>query len=62
DQKKLFDKFYRVKNEKVKTISGFGIGLYLVSELLRYHKSKIEVESREDEGATFYFVMDMQQV
>jgi two-component system sensor histidine kinase VicK len=60
DQKKLFDKFYRVKNEKIKTVSGFGIGLYLVSEILRYHHSKIEVESREDEGSTFYFELDMQ--
>jgi two-component system sensor histidine kinase VicK len=60
DQKKLFDKFYRVKNEKIKTISGFGIGLYLVSEILRYHNSKIEVESREDVGSTFYFDIDMQ--
>lgn len=60
DQRKLFSKFYRVKNEKVKTVSGFGIGLYLVSEILRYHKSKIELESREDAGSTFYFVMDMQ--
>jgi two-component system sensor histidine kinase VicK len=58
-QKNLFSKFYRVKNEKIKTISGFGIGLYLVSELLQYHQSKIEVESREDEGSTFYFYMDL---
>ncbi|MDB5127658.1 PAS domain S-box protein [Mucilaginibacter sp.] len=60
DQKKLFGKFYRVKNEKIKTVSGFGIGLYLVSEILRYHHSKIEVESRENEGSTFYFELDMQ--
>ncbi|MES2268592.1 MAG: PAS domain S-box protein [Bacteroidota bacterium] len=60
DQKKLFQKFYRVKNEKIKTISGFGIGLYLVSELLRYHDTKIEVESHEHKGSTFYFLVDMQ--
>ncbi|RYU91953.1 PAS domain S-box protein [Mucilaginibacter terrigena] len=60
DQKKLFDKFYRVRNETVKTISGFGIGLYLVSEILRYHKSKIEVESKEGVGAKFFFGLDMQ--
>jgi PAS domain S-box-containing protein len=45
DQKKLFDRFYRVQNEKVKTVSGFGIGLYLVAEILRYHDTTIEVES-----------------
>lgn len=58
DQKRLFERFYRVKNEKLKTISGFGIGLYLVSEILSYHNSKIEVESTEGVGSTFYFILD----
>jgi len=55
DQQKLFDRFYRVQNEKVQHVSGFGIGLYLVAEILRYHKSKIMVESQEEKGSTFYF-------
>ena len=53
DQKNLFKKFYRVKNEEIKTISGFGIGLYLVAEILRYHNSEISVESQEGVGSTF---------
>lgn len=61
DQQKLFDRFYRVENEKIKTVSGFGIGLYLVSEILRYHHSKINVESREGAGSTFYFNLDIAQ-
>ncbi len=60
DQKRLFERFYRVNNEKIKTISGFGIGLYLVSEILRYHNSKIEVHSEEGVGSTFYFTLDEQ--
>lgn len=58
DQKKLFDRFYRVQNERVKTVSGFGIGLYLVSEILKYHDSKIEVKSEEGKGSTFYFTLE----
>jgi len=58
DQKRLFERFYRVKNEKIKSISGFGIGLYLVAEILRYHNSEIRVESEEGKGSTFYFNMD----
>ena len=57
DQKRLFDKFYRVKDEKIKTISGFGIGLYLVAEILRYHDTEIKVTSTEGVGSTFYFMM-----
>jgi len=58
DQKKLFERFYRVENEQQQTISGFGIGLYLVSEMLRYHNSRIAVESEEGVGSTFYFSLN----
>lgn len=57
-QEKLFNRFYRVENDQMKTVSGFGIGLYLVSEILRYHNSRITVESREGEGSTFSFLLE----
>jgi hypothetical protein len=57
NQKKLFTRFYRVENEKMKTVSGFGIGLFIVSEILKYHNSKIEVESTEGVGSCFYFYL-----
>lgn len=57
DQEKLFQRFYRVENEKTKNISGFGIGLYLASEIIQRHKGTIGVESEEDGGATFYFTL-----
>ncbi len=55
DQKRLFERFYRVENEQMKTVSGFGIGLYLVAEILKFHDSKIEVESEVGKGSTFWF-------
>lgn len=58
DQKRLFERFYRSKDERIKTVSGFGIGLYLVAEILRYHGSQIAVESEPGNGATFYFLLD----
>lgn len=61
DQERLFERFYRVNNDKLKTISGFGIGLYLVSEVLRFHNSKIEVESKPGTGSTFHFTLDIEQ-
>lgn len=57
DQKKLFTRFYRVENEKSKTISGFGIGLFIVSEILRYHDSKIQLNTVEGKGSEFYFYL-----
>ncbi|MBC7914286.1 MAG: PAS domain S-box protein, partial [Pyrinomonadaceae bacterium] len=59
DQKRLFDRFYRVEDEKIKTVSGFGIGLYLVSEILRYHNNEIKVESEAGKGSTFFFSLDV---
>lgn len=57
DQKYLFDRFYRVENEVVKNISGFGIGLYLVSEILRLHGTTIKVSSELGKGTTFSFCL-----
>ncbi len=55
DQKMLFQRFYRIKDPHWKNISGFGIGLYLVSELLRLHDSSISIESEQGIGSTFFF-------
>ncbi|MFD1770472.1 PAS domain-containing sensor histidine kinase [Sphingobacterium suaedae] len=55
DQLHLFQRFFRASNDRSKHISGFGIGLYLVSEILRYHGSMIQVESSENRGSKFYF-------
>ena len=59
DQEKLFNRFYRVNNEKARNISGFGIGLYLIAEILRHHNSSIQVDSKEGEGSVFSFELDL---
>ena len=55
DQEKIFQRFYRAEEEEYKNISGFGIGLYLSSEIIQRHMGKIWVTSTEGEGSTFYF-------
>ncbi|ETZ22092.1 cell wall metabolism sensor histidine kinase WalK [Pedobacter sp. V48] len=57
DQRRLFERFYRVKNEQLKNVSGFGIGLHLVSEILKLHGSDIKVKSEPGKGSTFYFTL-----
>lgn len=59
DQKRLFERFYRVDSPLGYKIAGFGIGLYLVSEILRYHDSRIHVEIKPGEGSLFYFVLEV---
>jgi signal transduction histidine kinase len=50
---KLFERYYRVEDNK--SISGFGIGLYLSAEIVHRHNGKIWVESKIGKGSTFYF-------
>lgn len=59
DQEKLFDRYYRIENHSTKTISGFGIGLYLSSEIIQRHNGKIWVESEIDKGSTFCFSLPL---
>jgi two-component system CheB/CheR fusion protein len=59
DQEKLFDRYSRIENNNTKTISGFGIGLYLSSEIIQRHNGKIWVESKIDKGSTFCFSLPL---
>ena len=59
DQPKLFSRFYRIQNQELKTVSGFGIGLYLSAEIIQLHEGKIWIESDEGKGAVFYFTLPL---
>lgn len=50
---KLFNRFYRAPNSEEQSIQGFGIGLYVVKEIVTRHGGTIEVQSVEGEGSTF---------
>ena len=54
--KHVFEKYYRVK-DATNQISGLGIGLYLIKEIVQLHNSNILVESRINKGSTFYFYL-----
>ncbi len=55
DQAKLFSRYNRIKNVTTQHISGFGLGLYLCSEIIQRHDGEVWVESESDKGSTFYF-------
>ena len=62
DQEKIFQRFFRVDDEDKKHISGFGIGLYLSSEIIQRHKGKIWVKSEPGIGSTFTFSLPLADV
>ncbi|MEI9806786.1 MAG: ATP-binding protein [Bacteroidota bacterium] len=59
DQEKIFERFYRAEGKSEKTFPGFGIGLFIASEIVRRHHGKIGVESEPGIGSVFYFSLPL---
>ncbi len=55
DLEKIFDRYYRAESSRIKNIAGFGIGLYLSSEIINRHDGRIWATSEAGVGSTFYF-------
>lgn len=53
DLDRIFDRFYRVKNEKTRYIVGTGLGLPIVKSIVEAHDGMIQVESKPGYGSTF---------
>lgn len=53
NQKKLFQKFFRVKNEKTRNIGGTGLGLCIAKSIVEAHDGRIEIDSEEGNGSCF---------
>jgi signal transduction histidine kinase len=52
-QARLFSRFYRASNVNPQNISGMGIGLYVVKEIVNLHGGTVRVTSQEGQGSTF---------
>lgn len=52
-EEQLFHRFYRAGNAESMGISGMGIGLFVVNEIVELHGGNITVASVEGEGSTF---------
>jgi signal transduction histidine kinase/CheY-like chemotaxis protein len=50
---RVFERFHRIEGTRARTHEGSGIGLALVSDLVKLHGGVISVESQPDQGTTF---------
>jgi PAS domain S-box-containing protein len=58
DQQRIFEPFYRVREKGIK---GYGLGLYISSEIIRRHGGKISIKSVPTKGSVFSFVLPLEK-
>jgi signal transduction histidine kinase len=57
EQREIFRKFVRGSSSSIRTITGTGLGLALVDQILRSHRGKVKLESVVDQGSTFSLIL-----
>lgn len=65
DQKSIFERFFRGKEvngyQKSEKAEGFGLGLFIASQIIEKHGGSLQVKSVMGKGSTFTFTLPLRQ-
>jgi signal transduction histidine kinase len=62
DQQKLFTKFFRADDPRIRDVPGTGLGLSITKSLVEIHGGEIWFQSDSDRGTTFTFTLPLAHV
>lgn len=61
DQKRIFDRFYRVKSDRSRQTGGAGLGLPIARVITQAHHGSLQVQSQRGKGSTFTVRLPLQE-
>ena len=53
EQKRIFDRFYRINSDRSRHTGGSGLGLAIAKAIIQSHKGTIQLQSELNKGSTF---------
>jgi signal transduction histidine kinase len=57
ERSKVFNRFYRIGNEDTRSTRGTGLGLYIVKQIIKIHKGKIQILDNSPKGSIFKIIL-----